>query len=279
MQVSLNDNFFVRKNMGEGSMKNILNDGVALHIRDEGPKDGPVVMLANSLGTDLRVWDPMLAHMSDHLRVVRFDKRGHGLSDCPAAPYRIESLVSDAERVADALELRGVTFVGLSIGGLIGQGLAHKRPDVVKALVLMDTAAKIGDASMWQDRISALQDGGLASMSATILERWFAASFCKKPELAIWRAMLERTPLEGYIGCCHAIAGADFTESTANLSQPGLAIGGDEDGSTPPDLVKATADLMGAEFALITDAGHLPCVEKPAETAALITTFMERNAL
>ncbi|WP_353475695.1 3-oxoadipate enol-lactonase (plasmid) [Salipiger sp. H15] len=260
-------------------MQTLSVSGVSLNIRDEGPRDGRVLMLANSLGTDLRVWDALIPLLPEGLRVVRFDKRGHGLSDAPAAPYAMETLVSDAEAICEALGLSDVTFVGLSIGGLIGQGLAAKRPDLVRALVLMDTAAKIGTPEMWQTRIDGIRANGVGSLADAILERWFTPGFrASDPQFAAWKNMLVRTPVEGYVGCCAAIAGADLTESTRALTLPVLAMAGAEDGSTPPELVRGTAELCGAEFALIEHAGHIPCVEQPEATARLITDFLERTA-
>lgn len=257
-------------------MKTVTSNGAVLHVQVDGPDTGPVVMFANSLGTDLRVWDPLLPHMPKGLRIVRFDNRGHGLSDCPAAPYDMDTLVSDAEAVVDALELTNVAFVGLSIGGLIGQGLAARRPDVMRALVLMDTAAKIGSPEMWGDRIAAVQSGGLEPMGDAILDRWFAPEMRNDAtRLAPWRNMLIRTPVDGYVGCCAAIAGADFTASTAALTLPVMAMAGSEDGSTTPEMVAATAKLCNAAFHVIPDAGHLPCVEAPETVGALISDFLK----
>jgi 3-oxoadipate enol-lactonase len=257
-------------------MQTVISGGIALHVRDEGPKDGRVVMFANSLGTDLRVWDALLARLPAGLRLVRFDKRGHGLSDCPDAPYAMETLIADAETVAEALDLQDITFVGLSIGGLIGQSLAAKRPDLVRALVIMDSAARIGTEEMWRERISALRSGGIDSMVDAILKRWFAPRFRNDPRAVTpWRNMLTRTPLEGYIGCCHAIAETDLTEQTRSLSLPVMALVGEADGSTTPEIVRATADLCGAPCNVIQDAAHIPCVEKPAEVAALLAAFLK----
>lgn len=257
-------------------MKTVTSNGAVLHVQVDGPDTGPVVMFANSLGTDLRVWDPLLPHMPKGLRIVRFDNRGHGLSDCPAAPYDMDTLVSDAEAVVDALELTNVAFVGLSIGGLIGQGLAARRPDVMRALVLMDTAAKIGSPEMWGERIAAVLSGGLEPMGDAILDRWFAPEMRNDAtRLAPWRNMLIRTPVDGYVGCCAAIAGADFTASTAALTLPVMAMAGSEDGATTPELVEATAKLCNATFHVIVNAGHLPCVEAPETVGALISDFLK----
>lgn len=259
-------------------MKTVTSNGTVLHVQVEGPEDGPVIMFANSLGTDLRVWDPLLPYLPDRLRIVRFDKRGHGLSDCPAAPYGMDTLVTDAEAIAVGLGLKEIVFVGLSIGGLIGQGFAARRPDLFRGLVLMDTAAKIGSPEMWQERIDAVHSGGLAAMADAILDRWFAPAMRNgSVSLTPWRNMLTRTPSEGYAGCCAAIAGADFTEKTAALTLPVIAMAGSEDGATPPDLVEATATLCGAAFHVIDGAGHLPCVEAPDRVGALITDFLEET--
>ena len=260
-------------------MQTITCAGQAIHFSDTGPKTGRALVFANSLGTDLRVWDALVPLLPAGLRVVRYDKRGHGLSDCPPGPYAMADLVAEAEAICDGLGLDDVTFVGLSIGGLIGQGLAAKRPDLIRALVLMDTAAKIGTAEMWNDRIAAIRAGGIAALVDPILERWFTPGFrTSEPSFALWRNMLLRTPVEGYLGCCAAIAGADLTGTTRALRLPVLALVGDQDGSTPPDLVRATAALVGAECHVIAGAGHIPCVEQPAATARLLTEFLERTA-
>ncbi len=247
--------------------------GVDLHYRDEGA--GRPVLFVNSLGTDLRVWDDVVARLPDGLRLIRYDKRGHGLSSCPPAPYAMGALVTDAERLLDHLDVREAMVVGLSIGGMIAQGLAVKRPDLVRALVLSNTAARIGTPDLWEERIAAVRAGGIAALSDGILERWFAAPFRKSEAFPAWRAMLERQPVEGYVGCCAAISGSDFMTTTAGLRLPALAIAGSEDGSTPPDLVRETAALIpGARFELIRGAGHLPCVEAPEAYYGILTQFL-----
>lgn len=262
-------------------MKTVVrtDDCVAIHVDQSGPADGRVIMFANSLGTDLRVWDLVLPLLPQGLRIVRFDNRGHGLSDAPPAPYTIDRLVRDAETVCDALGLRDVTFVGLSIGGLIGQGLAAHRPDLVRALVLMDTAAKIGSPQMWDARIATIRDQGIAPLRDAIMERWFTPAFREEhSDYALWCNMLVNTPVEGYLGCCAAIAGADLRDVTRGLTLPVLAVAGDQDGSTPPALVEETAKLCGAQFHIIHDAGHIPCVEQPQATARILIDFIDRTA-
>ena len=269
-------------------MKIAMLDGLALHYRDDGPRDGPPVVFANSLGTDLRLWDKVIPLLPDGVRLIRYDKRGHGLSACPAPPYGMGALVTDLERLLDKLEVQGAVVVGCSIGGMIAQGLAVKRMDQVRAIVLSNTAAKIGTAGMWQDRIAAVEAGGIEALAETILERWFSKAFRATPELAAWRAMLVRQPREGYTGCSAAIAGTDFYTPTAALTLPTLAIAGSEDGSTPPDLVRTesppsngqrfnveTAELIkGSRFELIRGVGHLPMVEAPERYAEVLSAFL-----
>lgn len=263
-------------------MKIAKLNGINVHYKVEGPDDGFPVVFSNSLGTDFRVWDALLPHLPQGLRIIRYDKRGHGLSDAPESPYFMGDLVKDAAALLDHLNVKDCLFVGLSIGGMIAQGLAAERPDLVKAMVLSDTAAKIGNESMWQDRVDAVRKGGIVALEESILERWFSKGFhkTKSDELAGWRNMLCRTPIDGYTGCSLAIAETDLYESTARLILPTLGIVGAEDGSTPPDLVRETLELIpNSQFKVIPKAGHLPCVEQPAEMAAHITTFMRENGL
>jgi 3-oxoadipate enol-lactonase len=257
-------------------MTKILRDGVKLHAVVEGPADGPTVVFSNSLGTTLHLWDPILPLLPKGLRIVRYDMRGHGQSDVPVGPYTMGQLVSDASAVCDALDVKDAVFVGLSVGGMIGQGLAVKRPDLIRAMVLSNTAAKIGNPTLWQDRIAFIEANGMAAASEEVMQRWFSKAFCASPQVTPWKAMLEATSVAGYTGVCAAISGTDFYTPTSGLRIPTLGIAGSNDGATPPDLVRETTDLIpGSQFALMRQAGHLPCVEDPQEYAALLVKFMQ----
>jgi 3-oxoadipate enol-lactonase len=269
--------------MAEGTLMQMAKlNGIRVHYADTGPRDGPALVLSNSLGTDFRVWDRLLPHLPEGLRLIRYDKRGHGLTECPAAPYEMETLVADAAALMDHLGTPAACFVGLSIGGLIGQGLAASRPDLLRALVLCDTAAKIGSPAMWDERIESISRGGIAAIEGQILSRWFTESFrtTRQDELAGWRHMLCRTPEDGYLGCAYAIRDADFRDSTARLELPVLAVAGEADGSTPPELVQQTAETIpGARFEIVKGAGHIPSVEQPEALGALITGFLKENGI
>lgn len=248
---------------------------VRLHYRIDGPEDGAPVVFANSLGTDMRLWDPILPLLPAGLRILRYDKRGHGLSTCPTGPYSMGALVTDVEKLMDKHGFRDAFFVGLSVGGLIAQGLAVKRLDLMRAMVLSNTGAKIGTKEIWDDRIAGVKSGGIEALGDATMERWFSKAFRDTPGLELWRNMLVRQQDDGYAGCSAAISGSDFYATTATLRLPTLGIAGSEDGATPPDLVRETVDLVpGSKFHLIQRAGHLPCVEQPEEYARVITDFM-----
>src|SRR6056297_2066438 len=192
-------------------------DDVTLHYLDEGTPTGPALVLAHALGTGTLLWDNIVPLLPPGLRVVRYDARGHGQSSTPPAPYSMGALVRDAERLMDHLGLRDAMFVGLSVGGMIAQGLAVKRPDLIRAMVLSNTAAKIGNPKLWQDRISFIRANGMAAASDEVMQRWFGRDFYATPAMRPWQAMLEATAIAGYTGVCAAIAGTDFYTPTSGL--------------------------------------------------------------
>lgn len=251
----------------------------AFHVRRDGPwtTDAPALVFANSLGTDFRVWDALLGELAGRYRVLRYDKRGHGLSTLTPGPYAMDDLVGDLAALMDAEDLQDAVVVGLSIGGMIAQGLAAARPDLVSGLVLMDTAHKIGTDEIWDERIAAVRAGGVEAIADAVMTRWFTPTFHARraDELGLWRTMLVRTPVEGYLGCSLAIRNADLTEATSGLALPTLCMAGDQDGSTPVDVVRATAELIvGARMEVVVDAGHLPGVEQPQAVARLVEDFL-----
>jgi 3-oxoadipate enol-lactonase len=253
-------------------------NGTALHYRLDGPEDGAPLVFVNGLGTDLRIWDAVLPHLPPGLRILRYDKRGHGLSDVPPAPYTMGGLVSDLEALMAHVGMREAMVVGLSIGGMIAQGLAVKRLDLVRALVLSNTAAKIATPAIWAERVAAAREGGLEALAEASMARWFSAPFRAHPEAALWRNLFLRCPLEGWIGGAQAISGTDFYTPTSGLRLPTLGIAGSEDGSTPPDLVRETVALVpGSETVLMRGVGHLPCIEAPEAYAAHLAAFLDKT--
>ena len=253
-------------------------NGVVLHHELRGAADRPVLVFANSLGTDFRIWNDVVTRLGDRYRMLLYDKRGHGLSEATPAPYALADHVNDLAALLDHHGIEKAAIVGLSVGGMIAQGLAALRPDLVAALVLCDTAHKIGTEEFWNARIDAVLENGIEAISDGILQRWFTPAY-RSPDNADYigyRTMLVRSPVQGYVGTCASVRDADLTESTRALNIPVLCIVGDQDGSTPPDLVRSAADLIsGAEFRIIANAGHIPCVEQPAAVADLIAAFLK----
>jgi 3-oxoadipate enol-lactonase len=255
-------------------------NGVVLHVQDLGPADRPALVFANSLGTDFRIWNEVVARLADSFRIVLYDKRGHGLSELGETPYRISDHVADLAALLDDLAIEGAVVCGLSVGGLIAQGLYASRPELVSGLILCDTAHRIGTPEAWAERIAAIEAGGIASIAEAILERWFSQHLRENDPVALagWRAMLTRTPQAGYLGTCAAIRDADFTEDAKKIAVPTLCVVGAEDGATPPALMRQTADLIpGAGYEVIEGAGHLPCIERPQVLAELIERFTREN--
>ncbi len=247
-----------------------LNGGV-LHWDVAGA--GEAVVFVNSLGSELRIWDSVAALLARDCRAIRFDMRGHGLSDLARMPFGIDGHAEDVLALLDHAGVQSCTLVGLSVGGLVAQCVAARRPERVRALVLCATAARIGTPEGWAARIEAVERDGLEAIAEAVLERWFARWFrAQRPEaLAGWRNMLVRTPVAGYVATCAAIRDADLAADAAAIRAPCLCVVGDEDGATPPELVRATAALIpGARFEVIDGAGHLPCIDQPERLAALI---------
>ncbi len=238
---------------------------IGLHYRITGNPKGPAVLFLNPLGTDLRIWDRVVPGFEERFRVVRMDNRGHGLSDAPEGPYTISEMADDVARLLEYLEIASVTVVGLSIGGMIAQALAASNPERVYRLVLCDTGHVIGPPELWEQRTQTVQAEGLEAVADTSLERWLPEGYRQQQEdeLPMWRNLLLRTPVQGYLGACAALRDADLTESTRNLKIPTLVLCGSEDAATPPELGKQLADLIeGAEFDLIEGAAHLPCIDR-----------------
>ena len=250
---------------------------IRLNARLDGPPDAPVLIFSHALGTDLSIWDGVLAQLGPGFRTLTYDQRGHGASDVPAPPYAMGALITDLERLMDHFALKDAVVIGVSLGGLVAQGLAVKRLDLVRALVLSNTAARIGTPDLWHRRIAEVRATGLDTYAEGALLRQLGPRHQTHPSAPTLRALLTRTDPDGWTGCAAAIAGADFYPTTATLRLPTLAIAGDNDGSTPPDLVRETAALIpGHHFTLMRGAGHLPMVEKPAEYAALLQDFLTR---
>lgn len=247
-----------------------------LNAAISGPIGGAPLVLLHALGTHMGIWDDLLPYFPNY-RILRIDLRGHGASDVPQGPYAMGAMIHDVEEAMAHFDVKDAVIVGVSLGGLIAQGLAIKRLDLVRGIVLSNTAAKIGGPSLWAQRIQAVSNGGLEPYSNGAMERIFGPRWQHSPHMPRIREMLLGTPLDGWIGAAHAISGADFYTPLSNLHLPALVIAGSRDGTTPPDLVRETAEVLpNAQFQLMRGVGHFPMVEDATAFAGLLTAFLAR---
>jgi 3-oxoadipate enol-lactonase len=252
----------------------IYLDDLRLNAEITGPETAPPVVFIHALGTNISIWDAVLAHLPA-LRVLRYDQRGHGRSDVPKPPYAMGTLVRDAERLMDHFKLKDAVVVGLSAGGMMAQGLAVKRLDLVRGLVLSNTAPRISTPEIWADRIDLVRREGLAGLADGTMERMLGRNWRANPAMPALRAMLLATDPEGWMGVASAVAGTDFYATTATLTLPTLAIAGSLDAATPPDMVREMADLIrGSRFQLLRAAGHLPPADQPEAFAHTLLAFL-----
>ena len=246
---------------------------VELHHLIEGPKDAPVLVLSNSLGTTLDVWRDQAPALRERFRLLRYDHRGHGGSPVPPGPYTIEDLGRDVIALLDRLGVGRFSFCGLSIGGMVGMWLASEAPERIERLMLCCTSARF-DSDAYEARARTVRQHGVAKVADAVLERWFTPALREsRPEVVEWaEQMLRDSPPEGYAGCCEAIAGADLPDRLGEISAPTLIIAGAEDQAAPPDRSEfIRASLPDAHVIVLSPAAHLVNVEQPeAVTRAIL---------
>lgn len=238
----------------------------------------PALVLIHALGTSHRIWDGVLRALRFPGPVLRYDLRGHGLSEVGAAPYSVASLSADALALLDGLRIDSFIACGLSVGGLVAQELALSAGTRVRGAVLCGTAARIGSIDVWQSRIDQVRAGGIGSIADAVLGRWFSPGFRAREPDAVrgYRCLLERTPKEGYLGMLHALRDADLSERVQHLPVPALVVSGElDEATTPADGRKLSGLIRESRFELLAQTSHLLSVEKPRELAALIDGFTE----
>ncbi|HRI20654.1 MAG TPA: alpha/beta fold hydrolase, partial [Panacibacter sp.] len=210
--------------------------------------------------------------------ILLFDKRGHGLSDVVAETKDLNDYADDMIALLAYLSIGKIIPVGLSVGGMIAQILANRIPHKIEKLVFCDTRHKIGNAQIWNDRISAVKEKGIASISDGVMQRWFSGKFREQHAIKVsgYKNMLERTPVLGYTQTCEAIRDADLTEIAKQIKIPSLCVVGSEDKSTMPEEVKNLSDLIeGSQYEVIEGSGHIPCVDNPEVLSKLIINFIK----
>ena len=250
----------------------------ALHVVDSGGSGHPVV-LAHAIGCDHRMWDGVASRLASRYRVLRMDARGHGRTAPLPRPYTLEALADDAARAIDRLGVARVHWVGLSMGGMIGQAFALAHGQRLGRLVLANTTSSYGPEgrAMWEQRAKLVGDGGLAAIAPMVEQRYFSDEFRRTRRDVVDLAMKRflETPVEGYLGCCDAIAALDFSGRLGQIPHPTLVIAGEADAGTPVAMSQAIVDRMpNAKLAVIPGAAHLSAVEKPEEFARLVLDFL-----
>ena len=253
-------------------------DGCRIACRFDGPEGAPVLLLSNSLGTDMGMWAPQMAAWTQYFRVLRYDQRGHGASDAPAGAYSMDRLGRDVIELLDALMIEKVDFCGLSLGGMTGQWLGIREASRLRRMVLANTSSFMGPPSAWDARVMAVLDKGMAPLAQASVERWFTPAFAATATDAIAPigAMLQATSPAGYAGCCAAIRDMDMRRMVTLITTPTLVIGGSEDPATPPPHSETLAAAIdGAELVMLK-AAHLSNVELPDAFATAVSDFLSR---
>jgi 3-oxoadipate enol-lactonase len=253
-----------------------VDDGCTIHVEVEGPEHAPVLMLSNSLGTNLHMWDEQVAPFTRHFRLVRNDRRGHGKSDVPKGPYSMARFGRDVLAVLDELGIETVNWCGLSLGGMVGQWLGANAANRIDKLILSNTACYYADKMAWADRINFARTNGTTGLAAPMMERWFTKEFRERSPAAVARVsdMFAKTNIEGFLGSCEAIRDMDHRPLLPKIKAPTLVIAGRFDIATPPAMNEFVQnEIPGAQYKLL-DAPHMANVEQPQAYTEAVLGFL-----
>lgn len=250
---------------------------VRVYFELDGPRDAPVVVLGSSLGTTTHMWDEVAELLSERLRVLRFDLRGHGRSPATPGPYSLADLGGDVVALLDSLALEQVSYCGTSLGGMIGMWLATHAQYRIDRLVLCCTSAHLPPATGWQQRAAVVRAEGPEAVVDSVLERWFTPGFReRRPDrVASVRAYFAACDREGYAGCCEAVGGMDLRGVLPQVRADTLVLAGAQDPATPPEHAELiTRNIPNADLVVLPDAAHLAAIEHPAKVAELILAHL-----
>lgn len=254
-------------------------NGIEIHYEIEG--EGPWVTLSHSLACNLNMWDPQMPVLTKKYKVLRYDTRGHGQTGAPPGEYTLEQLADDVKALLDALKIKQTHFVGLSMGGMIGQAFALKYPGVFGSMVLADTTSRRPPdaAKMWAERITTAREKGMDALVEPTLGRWFTDPYRKARTDVMQRIgnAIRKTPVPGFIGCCHAISKVDYLDRLKEIRIPALIMVGEHDQGTPPEAARAIhQNLPGSELKIIASAAHLSNVEQAQVFNDALAGFLDR---
>ena len=257
-------------------MPHIRADGCAINVEVAGPAQAPVLMLSNSLGSNLHMWDDQLVPFTQHFRLVRYDRRGHGRSDAPSGPYSMERLGRDVLAILDALGIERINWCGLSMGGMVGQWLGAHAPNRIDKLILSNTACYYPDKTVWKDRVGLVRERGLAAIVDATMERWFTQPFRDRSPQSVERIrdMFLATSVEGYIACIEAIRDMDHRPLLPRIKAPTLVIAGRRDPSTTLEAGEFIAQHTPNAGLTVLDTAHLANVEQPQAYADTVLGFL-----
>ena len=255
-------------------------DGVPFAVRVDGADDKSPLLLSNSLSSDMTMWDDQVPYWSQHFRVVRYDARGHGATPPTPGPYTMERLSRDALGVLDALGIARAHFCGLSMGGMVGMWLATNAGSRLDRVVLANTSAHMGPRSLWDGRIDLARSGGMEATVEPTVTRWFPPAFHQHAPASIdrMRAMIRRTSLDGYVGCCEAIRDMDQRETIRAIRNPVLLIIGANDPATTPEMGRLIHQAVAGSRVAMIDAAHISCVEQPEPFTRVVSGFLTERA-
>jgi 3-oxoadipate enol-lactonase len=239
---------------------------------------GPVLIFSNSLGTDFSMWDPQMAELAQHFRILRYDTRGHGQSSVTAGDYTIEQLGRDVLGLLDTLKVERVHFCGLSMGGAIGIWMGIHAPNRLDRLVLSNTAARIGTKELWNARIEKVRKEGMKPVAAAVIERWFTPEFrASSPDQVVTaQRMIENTPPAGYSACCAAVRDVDLRDAVAKIKTPTLIIYGGKDPVTLAADVEFLAERIQGAAKVELNAAHLSNVEQASAFTEAVSNFFSK---
>ena len=263
-------------------MKATVN-GIETYYEIHGTEGAPWLVFSHSLACSVRMWDGQIAAFKDRYRILAYDTRGHGQSAAPKGAYTLEQMADDLRALLKHLKIEKTHYCGLSMGGMIGQTFAIKYPGVFSSLILCDTTSRYPAAAapMWQERIRIAESQGMKPLVQPTIERWFTAPFREKQKEKVQAiaSQIERTPVPGYAGCCHAIPKIDVTARLKEIKCPALVICGEDDPGTPPAMAREIHDnLPGSKLVLIPQAAHLSNVEQPEAFNRALGEFLSAPA-
>ena len=257
----------------------ISANGISVNYTFDGPANAPVVTMSHSLATDLGMWDPTLPALTSRFRVLRYETRGHGQTEAPRGAYTLEQLAEDALALLRALNVQRTHWVGLSMGGMIGQALALKAPDALLSLSLCDTSSRIPAEAkpQWEDRVRTAEAKGMEPLVEPTLARWFTAPFRERHKDVVEKVakMIRTTPVAGYAGCCQAISALNLTDRLSAIKLPTVVIVGEDDPGTPVAASRVIAEnIKGARLDIIPAAAHLSNMEQPEAFNRALSSFL-----